>query len=90
MRNARTVEVVIPEMEVPTIPKVAVSVEEAAAALSIGKTLAYELINQGRLKVIRLGKKDGAFRVPVEELHNFCKRELLGATPGSQGGTQLT
>jgi len=37
--------------------KVCVSVEDARKALSIGRTSIYELINAGRLKTVKIGRR---------------------------------
>lgn len=38
-------------------PSLTVGVNEAAAMLSIGRNLVYNLISEGRLKVIKLGRR---------------------------------
>lgn len=37
--------------------RLTVTVEEAAALLGVGRTLAYELVKEGRIPVLRLGKR---------------------------------
>ena len=46
-------------------------VEEAADALSIGRSKAYELIQRGALRVVKI---DGATRIPAEELRAYVDR----------------
>ncbi len=56
-------------------------VAEAARLLAIGTTLAYELIGQGKLPHVRLGR---AVRVPRRALETFIETNTLG-TPGRAG-----
>lgn len=49
----------------------AVSVEEAAALLSLGRTTVYELLNAGEIPSFRVGK---ARRVPIEGLREWVRR----------------
>jgi excisionase family DNA binding protein len=41
----------------PDVPRLTYTVEEAAQALGIGKTLAYELVNTGEIPSILIGQK---------------------------------
>ena len=50
---------------------VLVTVPQAAAMLAIGRTSAYELIAQGELEVVRIGR---ATRVPVAAVHELVER----------------
>ena len=45
------------QVDVDGSAKVAVPVEEAANRLGIGRTLAYELVRQGRIPSIQLGRR---------------------------------
>jgi excisionase family DNA binding protein len=54
----------------------AVSVEEAAKMLGIGKTLAYELVNQGVIPTIALGSKRV---VPIKLLEKKLDEWCLNA-----------
>ena len=47
------------------------TVPEAAAVLAIGRTTLYELIADGQLKTVHIGR---AVRVPVVELEAFVAR----------------
>jgi len=44
------------------------TVEEAAEALAIGRTKAYELIDSGALRSVKIGR---CRRVPVAAMHEF-------------------
>lgn len=58
-------------MSAPTEPdtrRLLLTVEEAAEALSLGKTKVYELIGEGLLRTVSVGR---ARRVPVDALHEF-------------------
>lgn len=55
-------------------------VHEAARLLGIGTTLAYELIGQGRLPHIRLGR---ALRVPRRALEEHIAASTRGVTTGA-------
>ena len=48
------------------IDKLAVSVEEAAEQLSIGRTMAYDLIRQGELPSIKIGQRRLVARADLE------------------------
>ena len=54
-----------------------VGIEEAAALLGIGRTLAYDLARQGRfpVRVLRLGR---IYRVPKRELDRLLGNENEG------------
>ena len=41
----------------PAVPRLAVSVDEAAAMLGIGRTSIYKAINQGTLRTQKLGRR---------------------------------
>lgn len=51
------------------------TVPEAAKLLRIGKNQAYELVKNGSLRVIKLGKK---FIMPKPALVDFCRNEIKG------------
>lgn len=61
----RYIEMFRNEPDVLTVP-------EAAKLLRIGKNQAYELIRNGRLGAIKLGKK---IIVPKPSLVDFCRNE---------------
>jgi excisionase family DNA binding protein len=61
-------------MEQPSLfdpPPVLLTIPEAARLLSIGRTLAYELIADGELEVIHINR---AARVPLDAVHDFVRR----------------
>jgi excisionase family DNA binding protein len=72
----QTIEIPIPDC---TIPKLAYSIEEAALALNMGKSMVFNLIHEGRLGVVRLG--DRKVIIPITELQDFLTRNL-SKTPG--------
>ncbi|WP_416194500.1 helix-turn-helix domain-containing protein [Sphingomonas sp. 10B4] len=58
------------------LPKLAYSVREACAASSLGRTKLWALINDGHLKVTRIG---GRTIIPVESLHALVTGEPMPA-----------
>lgn len=48
-----------------------VTVQEAAAVLAIGRTTLYQLIADGQMSTVRIGR---AVRIPVAELEAFVDR----------------
>lgn len=62
---------VTPEM------KLLVTVEEAAAMLSLGRTLTWALVRKNELHSIRVGKTR---RVLVASLHEYIERQLTAAS----------
>ena len=76
----RTVTVEIP-VEKPSVPRVAYSLEEAAEALGIGRTLAYDEARAGRLKVTMVGSLQ---RVSVENLKAYANGFLGLESSGSR------
>lgn len=57
-------------------PRLLLRVDEAARLLGIGTTLAYELVGQGRLPHVRLGR---AVRVPRRALEAWIAANTSGA-----------
>ena len=55
--------------------KLAYTVEETAALISMGKTNVYALIKSGRLKVVHTGEKGRGIIVPRAEIDAFLARE---------------
>ena len=51
------------------------TIPEAARKLRIGRTLTYELIADGELEVVHIGR---AARVPLEALADFVERRRAG------------
>ncbi len=61
-------------------PKVLLTIEEAAAALSLGRTYTYQLILQGDLLSIKVGRKR---LVPAFALHEFVSRHVTAMQKGA-------
>ncbi len=53
--------------------KVLLSVDEAAGALSLGRTRVYELVMKGDIASIKLGRTR---RIPVAALREYVSRQL--------------
>lgn len=60
----------------PPITRRLVSVEEAAAAIGIGRTFAFALIGSGALRSVRVGKRR---LVPVEAIDAYVDALATGA-----------
>jgi excisionase family DNA binding protein len=54
-----------------------VTVEDAAAMLSLGRTLTWALVRKNELRSIRVGKTR---RVVVSSLHEYIERQLAAAS----------
>jgi len=52
---------------------------EVAAALGVGRATAYQLIANGELPTVRIGR---AVRVPRAELERWVRRRTMGADDG--------
>jgi len=50
-----------------------VGVKEAAAIIGIGRTALYKLLGEGKLKAIRIGRRN---LIPIEELKALVERRL--------------
>ncbi len=62
-------------MEQPSlfdVEPILLTIPEAARMLAIGRTLAYELIADGRLEVVHINR---AARVPLDAVHTFVARQ---------------
>lgn len=55
------------------VPKVLLTVEEAAAAMGLGRTYVYELVMRREIRSVKLGRKR---RIPVAALDEFVARQL--------------
>jgi len=62
------------------VEKLAVSVVEAAKLISVSKSTAYALIEQGRLPAIRVGEK--RIIVPVKSLEHWLEQGITGVDNG--------
>jgi excisionase family DNA binding protein len=68
----------MPELSVFMTPsqvpvKLLLTVEEAARALSVGRTVMWELVMRRQVKSVKVGRSR---RVPVAALEEFVAREL--------------
>jgi excisionase family DNA binding protein len=53
------------------------TVREAAQVLGIGRDSTYQLVREGRLRAVHVGRRA---LVPRTELEEFCRREVEGTT----------
>jgi len=60
--------------------KVLLSVSEAASALSLSRSVLYELLMRGEVLSIKIGRSR---RVPVKAVHDFVARQLSDIQGGS-------
>lgn len=63
--------------EITAEMKLLVTVEEAAAMLSLGRTLAWKLVRKNELRSIKVGNTR---RVVVSSLHEWVGRQLAEAS----------
>lgn len=47
------------------------TIPEACAAIRIGRTKFYQLLNSGEIKAVKIGKKT---LIPIKELENFINK----------------
>ncbi|MDO8106400.1 helix-turn-helix domain-containing protein [Isoptericola sp. b441] len=69
------------DIEIIETPRVMLSVTDAAACLSIGRTTMYELIHSGAIETVHIGRLR---RVPADALTQFverCRREQHPKVP---------
>ena len=60
--------------------KVLLTVEEAANAMSLGRTLVYDLVMRGHIASIKVGRTR---RIPVSALHEYVSRQLALVEKGA-------
>ena len=60
-----------PKREPSPIPALSLSVEDAAKALGLGRTFVFQLIKEGRLKAVKIGRRT---LIPVTECEAFLSR----------------
>lgn len=65
----RTIQ--IPIQEAPAVPKLAYTVEEAAEALSVGRTMIFYLLRDKKIISIKIGRRT---LIPLAEIHAFIDR----------------
>jgi excisionase family DNA binding protein len=68
------------DAEMQAYPKVLLTVEEAAWALSLGRTVVYELVMKREIESIKVGRMR---RIPVTALHDYVGRQLAGLPRGA-------
>jgi excisionase family DNA binding protein len=56
--------------------KLLLKIEDAADALSLGRSKTYELIQRGELRTVKIGR---ATRVPAEAIREFVARHAADA-----------
>ena len=61
------------------VPKVLLTIEEAAQAMSLGRTFVYELVMRNEIQSVKVGRKR---RIPVFALQEFVVRQLAVAGKG--------
>ncbi|MDQ6910175.1 MAG: helix-turn-helix domain-containing protein [Actinomycetota bacterium] len=66
----------------PSSVPLLLSVREAARALGIGRSKIYELIKNGEVEVVHIGR---SCRVPVAALHDYVDRLRLSREPFGAG-----
>lgn len=62
------------------LPKVLLTVEEAAEALSVGRTLVFGLVRGQAIRSIKVGR---ARRIPVAALQEYVARQLAALEQGA-------
>src|SRR5262249_9576964 len=62
------------------VPRVLLTVEEAASALGLGRTYVWQLVMRSELCSVKVGRKR---RVPVAALHDFVTRQLSAIDKGA-------
>ena len=65
---------------VPKVPKVLLTIEEAAEAMSLGRTFVYELVMRNDIQSVKVGRKR---RIPTFALQDFVVRQLALAEKGA-------
>jgi excisionase family DNA binding protein len=55
------------------VPKVLLTIPEAAEAMSLGRSFLYELVMRGEIASIKVGRKR---RIPTTALHEYVARQL--------------
>jgi excisionase family DNA binding protein len=63
-----------------SVPKVLLTVEEAAEALGLGRTYVWHLVMLSELRSFKVGRKR---RIPVSALHEFVTRRLSALEQGA-------
>lgn len=71
-------------LPISAVPRLLLTPEQAAEALSVGRTTVYELMNVGRLRSVRIGRSR---RVPMAALDAYVQSlsEFPGPMPETAG-----
>lgn len=56
--------------------KILYNIDEAVAATSIGRTTLYELIREGKIKIVKVGRRS---LIHVDELQRFAAKLMANA-----------
>jgi excisionase family DNA binding protein len=62
------------------VSKILLTAEEAAEAMSLGRSFVYELVMCKRIRSVKVGRKR---RIPVFALHEFVSRQLAEMDEGA-------
>jgi excisionase family DNA binding protein len=68
------------EQAASPVPKVLLTVEEAAQALGLGRTYVWHLVMLDELRSFKVGRKR---RIPVSSLHEFVMHHLSTLEQGA-------
>lgn len=63
-----------------SVPKVLLTVEEAAGAMSLGRTYVWGLVMRNEIRSVKVGRKR---RIPLSALHEFVARQLAETQKGA-------
>jgi len=61
----------------PDTPRIALTIEEAAMRLGIGRTTMYALVSAGEIKSVTIGRLR---RIPIQALHDYVHGLLAAST----------
>jgi excisionase family DNA binding protein len=69
-----------PEHGPAPVSRILLTVEEAAEAMSLGRSFVYELVMCNHIRSVKIGRKR---RIPVFALHEFVSRQLAEMEKGA-------
>lgn len=55
------------------VPKLLLTIDEAAASMSLGRSYLYELVMRNTIRSVKVGRKR---RIPLSALHDYVVRQL--------------